>query len=78
MICPNCGTKNPSNADFCNECGSELLTNNIKDQKQVAKNKIALWFVIPIILVMGFMFQQYLAAIIAVVVVVFVLRSIKP
>ena len=25
MFCPECGTQNPSNAKFCNECGINLI-----------------------------------------------------
>ena len=74
MLCPNCRTENPPNAEFCRECGNDLPNNNIKGKGQEDKNNILMWIIIPVILTFGFLFRQYLAAIIAVVVVVFVLR----
>jgi uncharacterized membrane protein YvbJ len=74
MFCPNCGTENPSNVKFCNECGNNLLNNNIKKKGQEDKKNIVIWIIIPIILIMGFLFHQYLTAIIAAGVIIFAMK----
>ena len=33
MFCPDCGAQNPSNAEYCNVCGYNLINNNIKEKR---------------------------------------------
>ena len=65
MFCPNCGTENPSNAKFCNECGINLLNNKIKVKGQEGNKNLVMCIIITFILCMGFLLQQYLTAVIA-------------
>lgn len=70
MFCPNCGTENTPNAKYCNECGNNLLDNNIKNKGQEGNKNIVMWIIVGLILIVGFLFNQYLTAIVAVGVVI--------
>jgi predicted amidophosphoribosyltransferase len=74
MLCPNCETENPANAEYCNVCGNNLLNNNIKEKRQKEKKNLVIWIIIPLILCMGFLFHQYLTAIIAAGLVIFAMK----
>jgi len=39
MICPNCGRENEEGSKFCIECGGDLTSKEISDEK---RNKIEL------------------------------------
>ncbi len=71
MFCPDCETENPLNVEYCNVCGYNLL--NSKEKRLKDKN-IVMWIIICPILSMGYLFHQYLAAIIAVGLVIFALK----
>jgi ribosomal protein L40E len=74
MFCPDCGTENPANAEYCNVCGYNLLNNNIKEKRQQDKKNIVMWIIIAPILSIGYLFHQYLAAMIAVGLVIFAMK----
>ena len=74
MLCPDCGTENPSNAEYCSVCGYNLLNDNIKEKRQKDKKNIVMWIIICPILSMGYFFHQYLTAIIAAGLVIFALK----
>jgi ribosomal protein L40E len=74
MLCPNCGTENPANAKFCNECGINLLNNKIKVKGHEGNKNLVMWIIIAFVLIIGFLFQQYLTAVIAAGVVVIALK----
>jgi disulfide oxidoreductase YuzD len=39
MFCNECGTKNPDNAKFCNNCGANLVVGSTKDVKTVINDQ---------------------------------------
>ena len=74
MICPDCGTENPSNAEYCTVCGNQLVNNNIKESRQKDKKNLVIWTLVPLILCLGFLSKQYLTAMMASGVVIFALK----
>lgn len=52
MFCPNCGTSNPDNAIFCEECGTKIESQTKKTKTITVKNKLIIGEAVVLIILL--------------------------